>query len=317
MRITFPYLLQEMDKHFIRNGQPLRRKPQAGPIPFHQALRHKLRHARPQLRAFRCSYFPRCRPNRFLQAAAAPGTALPRAPGRASRFPVARRENSPQDGVRIGGRVVRVGPALRTIEGVRARAKSEIGFAPPIFEIVSRFETRKTPIGNLIVLVSGGGQLPAAGLDNNWPSNRPTAALSRNSARRFAKLPGPGGFLRQFPSCRSKRARGAGASNCWTESSQLRSVWCGSPAIKSKLRLPNPGGAQNFRCLENIGAAMHAARGAQFAVVEGLHTHADAVESGFAPSRRFFRRDGFRIGFQRHFLELRWERRANGLDDLR
>ena len=64
-------------------------------------------------------------------------------------------------------------------------------------------------------------------------------------------------------------------------------------------------GAQNFRCLENIGATVHPARGAQFGVVEGLDAHADAVESSFPPRGCFFGGDGFRIGFERHFLELR------------
>ena len=76
-------------------------------------------------------------------------------------------------------------------------------------------------------------------------------------------------------------------------------------------------GAQNFRGLENIGAAMHPSRGAQFCVVEGLDAHADAVESRFPPRSCFFGGDGFRIGFERHFLELRRKRGADRRDDLR
>ncbi len=50
-----------------------------------------------------------------------------------------------QDGIRVGGRIVRIGPALRAVKRMRARAKPEIGFAPPIFQVVARFETRQAP----------------------------------------------------------------------------------------------------------------------------------------------------------------------------
>src|SRR4029077_13246689 len=52
---------------------------------------------------------------------------------------------------------------------------------------------------------------------------------------------------------------------------------------------------------ENIFAAMHAARGFQFGVVEGLRAEADAVDADGEPGGGFFGRDGFGIGFEGDF----------------
>ncbi len=52
---------------------------------------------------------------------------------------------------------------------------------------------------------------------------------------------------------------------------------------------------------------MHAARGSEFAILKRLHAHADAIESGFEPGRRAFRRHGFGIGFERCFTPPRME----------
>ena len=52
-------------------------------------------------------------------------------------------------------RIVRVRPAPSPVEGMRPCAKTKIGLAPPIFQIVPRAKTRQRPVRNLVVLVAG------------------------------------------------------------------------------------------------------------------------------------------------------------------
>src|SRR5271156_92952 len=65
------------------------------------------------------------------------------------------------------------------------------------------------------------------------------------------------------------------------------------------------GFAQTSRRCENVRATMHAAGGLQFAVSEGLHAEADAIESGSEPGLRFFGGDGFGVGFESDFGQSR------------
>ena len=55
-----------------------------------------------------------------------------------------------------------VSPAPAAVEGVRARAETEIRLAAPVFQIVARPETGQRPIGNFVVIVTGRRE-PVAG----------------------------------------------------------------------------------------------------------------------------------------------------------
>ena len=103
------------------------------------------------------------------------------------------------------------------------------------------------------------------------------------------------------------------------DSCQLSAVWCGRPAIKSKLILANPAARSSVHGAEDVFAAVHASCGYQFAIIEGLRAQADAIDARGKPGRRFLGRvDGFRIGFEGHFAIRRRNagavRRAFGPD---
>ena len=78
---------------------------------------------------------------------------------------------------------------------------------------------------------------------------------------------------------------------------------------------------------KNIVAAMHAAGGLQFGVVERLRAQADAIDAGGEPGGGLFGRDGFGIGFERSCPSARHRRRqhrdragelrAHGVEDAR
>ncbi len=51
----------------------------------------------------------------------------------------------------------------------------------------------------------------------------------------------------------------------------------------------------------DIGAAVHAAGGLEFAIVEGLDAEADAIEAGREPGVGFFGCDCFGVGFEGDF----------------
>ena len=64
------------------------------------------------------------------------------------------------------------------------------------------------------------------------------------------------------------------------------------------------GGREEVRGSKDILAAVHPARGLKFAVVEGLHAQADAVEAGREPCGRFYGRNRFGIGLERDFEKV-------------
>ena len=123
-----------MHKYFIRNGQAIRRKPQLRPIPFDEALRQKFLHARPQLSAILCLdpgqidalKLAQSQEQFFLQRLLS-CDALQLLDGKTTL----------QDCRGKRSRIMRIGPALRTVERMRARAKTEVGFALPIFQVVA------------------------------------------------------------------------------------------------------------------------------------------------------------------------------------
>ena len=51
-----------------------------------------------------------------------------------------------------------IGPALCAGEGVRASSKPEIGFAPPVFQIMPRGKARLGPVGDFILLIASGSK---------------------------------------------------------------------------------------------------------------------------------------------------------------
>src|SRR5208282_4891803 len=69
--------------------------------------------------------------------------------------------------------------------------------------------------------------------------------------------------------------------------------------------------------MEDIGAVVHAPRGLELTIVEGLRAEADAIEAGREPRRRLLGRDGFWIGLERHFEILRAERGADRVEHFR
>src|SRR5215470_13077931 len=73
---------------------------------------------------------------------------------RGDRFYLLSRKLPGFKGHDVSSSVVRVGPASCSAEGVCPGAKSEIGFAAPVFEIVARGETRLGPIGDFVVFVA-------------------------------------------------------------------------------------------------------------------------------------------------------------------
>src|SRR5882762_5921318 len=75
--------------------------------------------------------------------------------------------------------------------------------------------------------------------------------------------------------------------------------------------------AKNLSRSINLVAAVHAARGFQFVVVEGLHAHADAIESRLAPCGALRSSDRFGIGFERDLFEFAFESGTHGIEDSR
>ena len=67
------------------------------------------------------------------------------------------------------------------------------------------------------------------------------------------------------------------------------------------LMLSKSGSAEDLRGAGDISAAMHAAGGLEFVVVEGLDAEADAVEAGREPGFGFFGCDCFGVGFEGDF----------------
>ncbi len=102
-----------------------------------------------------------------------------------------------------------------------------------------------------------------------------------------------------------------------TDASQDSRVWCGRPAIRSMLILRNPAARRKSDGAKDVLAAMHAARGLQLAIVEGLRAEADAVEAGREPGGCLLRRDRFGIGFEGDFRELRAARVSRSASRIR
>jgi len=67
--------------------------------------------------------------------------------------------------------------------------------------------------------------------------------------------------------------------------------------------IANAGVNKSWDGLVNIRAAVHAAGGFQFRIVERLRAKTDAIDTGSEPMASFFWIDGFGIGFQSDFFQ--------------
>src|SRR5882724_8034029 len=72
--------------------------------------------------------------------------------------------------------------------------------------------------------------------------------------------------------------------------------------------------SKHLGCAEDVVAAVHAARSFEFIVLKRLHAHADAIESGLAPSGSLLVSNRFRIGLESDLFEFAFESGTHGFE---
>src|ERR1700675_4951154 len=183
---------------------------------------------------------------------------------------------------------------------MRAGTETEIRFAAPVLQIVARTAARQTPIGNFVVLVARGRETRAGGfvgIGDGIVRRDRFRAVARASRERF--LAEAAAFV-NFEHV-DGNVLGADSQELAEGLLPRRTRLVREPGDEVHADVVEAGSTENARGFEDVGAAVHATGGLKFAIVEGLRTEADAVETSGKPSARFFGSDGFGIGFEGHF----------------
>ena len=106
-------------------------------------------------------------------------------------------------------------------------------------------------------------------------------------------------------------------SSSSSESPQLAAVWCGRPAIKSRLTFANPAARSTSAARIKSPATMHPSRCLQFTIMKGLRAQADAIDPRSAPCLGLLCADVFRVGLHRHFPPIARKAFPHGIHQFR
>src|SRR3989475_5436813 len=216
----------------------------------------------------------------------------------------------------VRGGLVRVGPALGSVERVRSRAEAEVSLAAPVFQVVPRFAGRNRPVGDFVVLVSSARQPFASALvefRHRIVARQSLGAVTLSPGEHFPAEAAAFVNLHQVnrnvfglqPQQLAERVFPTRAGLVWKSCDQVE-----AQVVESGL-------PQDLRRAEDVCAAMHSSGSNKFLVVERLNSQTDARESRGFPGSGLLLSDGFGIGFERDFCEVAAKAFADRVEDAR